>query len=253
MNLVWDLDLPLAPKMVLLSLADQANDHGVCWPAVSSMMKRTGMKERAVRENIRQLREVYGHLVIDPTSGKSNTYRVVVNQTPALNAWVHKMQGCTNRIPPRHQVQGTPALNAPPYIEPPLIHQGTTNARGGFDGFWSVYPKRKSKEQCRKAWEKLNPDEYLEQAIMAGLQVAMKSGQWRKKGEDGQVGAYIPSPLRFLQERQWEDDYGPVKLAPPSPKLAVVEPVEPITAASREAGKSAVREAIQAAKGVRNG
>lgn len=249
MNAVWDLDLPLAPKMVLLSLADQANDHGVCWPAVSSMMKRCGLGERAVRLNIKLLRETYGYLVIDPTSGKANTYRVLTNPAPASSAGVHQVQGCTKDTPPLHVVQGTPASNAPPYIDPPLIHQEPTLAREGFLKFQSEYPKLRSMERAWKVWQRINPDEQLQAAIMAGLMQAKTSAEWLRRDEKGKVGRFIPHAWRFLDERQWEDDFGPVKLASPQRTAATPEPPpQPLTDEARARGAAAAQQAKAAAK-----
>ena len=36
MTKVWRMDLPTTDKMVLLALADAANDDGMCWTAVCS-------------------------------------------------------------------------------------------------------------------------------------------------------------------------------------------------------------------------
>lgn len=47
----WPLQgMSPAQKAVLISLADQANDDGVCWPAVGTIAARTCLSERAVRD-----------------------------------------------------------------------------------------------------------------------------------------------------------------------------------------------------------
>jgi len=48
-NEVWKLDLPSTDKFVLISLADQANDYGVCWPSISKIAKRCGITDRAAQ------------------------------------------------------------------------------------------------------------------------------------------------------------------------------------------------------------
>jgi hypothetical protein len=55
MALVWPLQMPLTAKAVLVSLADQANDDGVCWPAVGTLCMRTCMSERTARNALRWL------------------------------------------------------------------------------------------------------------------------------------------------------------------------------------------------------
>ncbi len=47
----WPLQgMSPAQKAVLISLADQANDDGVCWPSVKTLTERTCLSERAVRD-----------------------------------------------------------------------------------------------------------------------------------------------------------------------------------------------------------
>lgn len=48
MQLVWDLPLDLSPKMLLLSLADQANDAGECYPSTKTLARRIGASQRTV-------------------------------------------------------------------------------------------------------------------------------------------------------------------------------------------------------------
>lgn len=43
-----------ALKWVLISLADNANDHGYCWPAIETIGQRTGLTERSVQRAIKQ-------------------------------------------------------------------------------------------------------------------------------------------------------------------------------------------------------
>ena len=56
-SLVWDVQsLSQARKMLLLSLADNANDEGSAWPSVETIMRRTGFKsESGVRSAIKEL------------------------------------------------------------------------------------------------------------------------------------------------------------------------------------------------------
>jgi len=40
---------------VLVALADQANDDGICWPSVGSISRRTRLSERTVQRALRSL------------------------------------------------------------------------------------------------------------------------------------------------------------------------------------------------------
>jgi hypothetical protein len=88
MSIVWDLHLPPGEKLVLLALADQANDEGVqCWPAVSTIARRSGQGERTVRRALADL-ESKGHLTRQHRDGASTQYVVhpCQNGTPAKSA-----------------------------------------------------------------------------------------------------------------------------------------------------------------------
>lgn len=75
----WPLQgMSPAQKSVLISLADQASDDGVCWPAVGTIAKRCCMSERAVRDAMLQL-ENAGLLSRERRYNASNVYSI----TPA--------------------------------------------------------------------------------------------------------------------------------------------------------------------------
>lgn len=55
MSAVWDLELKPISKLLLLALADNANDQGVCWPSISHIMKKTSLARRTVETNLQVL------------------------------------------------------------------------------------------------------------------------------------------------------------------------------------------------------
>ncbi|MBD8492986.1 helix-turn-helix domain-containing protein [Pseudomonas syringae] len=110
-----------AQKSVLISLADNANDEGVCWPSIATICMRTCLSERAVRNAIRWLEES-GLLKSDQRFGRSTWYTV----TPARYAPGSKCPPAPDAPPPRHQMPPTPAYGAPnPGTRCPQNHNGT--------------------------------------------------------------------------------------------------------------------------------
>ena len=86
--LTWAFEQPInaTEKVVLLALADHANEHGVCWPSVSILMKRANVGERTVQRAIQSL-EGAGYLTRerrarDNGSDTSNLYRLIFDRTP---------------------------------------------------------------------------------------------------------------------------------------------------------------------------
>jgi Helix-turn-helix domain len=76
MTQVWGLaDLSSTQKLVLLSLADNANDHGECYPSIANVAARTCLHERTVQTTIRTLAQM-GYVRIVPRPGTSTLYRL---------------------------------------------------------------------------------------------------------------------------------------------------------------------------------
>lgn len=80
MALCWPLQLPPVAKAVLISLADNANDSGYCWPSIESICERTCFGRTAVIDAIKWL-EVNGHLSANRENGRKTTYVVTANQS----------------------------------------------------------------------------------------------------------------------------------------------------------------------------
>ena len=75
MNQVWQLAIPSGQKIVLLSLADQANDHGVCWPSMAQIAVRCSITERSVRNHVAEM-ESSGILRRDVIAGRGTVYHI---------------------------------------------------------------------------------------------------------------------------------------------------------------------------------
>lgn len=107
MSIVWELDLPPGEKLVLLALADQANDAGThCFPSVGTIAKRSGQNERTVRRALRSL-ETKGHLTSHERRGTSTDYAV----HPGHHA-------PPDKLPPRTKTTVTPDTTPPKPLEP---------------------------------------------------------------------------------------------------------------------------------------
>lgn len=70
-------------KLLLLALADFANDSGICWPSAASLAKRIGETERHTRQLIKALVDA-DDLLIVAGGGRGNTtrYAIAVGLTP---------------------------------------------------------------------------------------------------------------------------------------------------------------------------
>ncbi len=74
-------DVKDARRMVIVALADQANDEGVCWPGDEHLCFRTAKDKRTVRRAVRWL-EDHGYLSIAPYPGLENAYHLHLPEVP---------------------------------------------------------------------------------------------------------------------------------------------------------------------------
>jgi hypothetical protein len=75
MTAVWALDLPDSDKIVLLALADCANDEGHCWPGMRSLIAKCSKSDRTIQASIKRLVDE-GHLTRREVPGKGCNYTV---------------------------------------------------------------------------------------------------------------------------------------------------------------------------------
>ncbi|HDZ3416080.1 helix-turn-helix domain-containing protein [Pseudomonas aeruginosa] len=158
MSACWPLQgMSPAQKAVLISLADQANDQGVCWPAVDSIAMRCCLSNRAVQQAIKWLRSV-GIVSVEERQGRSTIYSV----TPAAYAppqEMHPSSKCTRAgnaptpadaaPPPPQDMHPTPAASAPRTVIEP-----TREPSGNLLPADSGQPdaERDRQQACRAIW-----------------------------------------------------------------------------------------------------
>jgi hypothetical protein len=100
MTSVWErTDLSSTQKLVLLALADWANDEGLCWPSVNRLAAKASLTNRGVQKSIRSLEDM-GFIRREEVTGKGNRYWISI---PAND--VHP---CTAFTPPLNDVHPTP-------------------------------------------------------------------------------------------------------------------------------------------------
>jgi phage replication O-like protein O len=106
----------------------------------------------------------------------------------------------TKDIPKKHNQKTTPKETL------------SRSLRERFEIFWTAYPRKKSKAKAEKAFAKLNPDEQLMTALMAGLTQAMTSEQWANP-------QFIPYAASWLNAGGWMDE---IQSAYSDAELAVI-------------------------------
>lgn len=75
MAMCWPIQTTATAKSVLISLADNANDEGYCYPSIPLIAERTCLNRRTVERAIKHLEEE-NLLVADRSNGRHTTYVV---------------------------------------------------------------------------------------------------------------------------------------------------------------------------------
>ena len=246
MSQCWPLQISPTAKAVLISLADNANDQGHCWPSLSTIAMRTCFSERAVQNGIKWLEE-HGLVKANRSNGRHTTYVVTPNgfQPPQEMHGLVDANPSTSFTPeadaPPQQMRHTPAADAgdprttcvtPPQEVPTNRHRTvnepsknrqtgsaekpkTTKPKTapamaeGFDRFWTVYPRKDGKQDALKAWQKIKPDEALQAKILQALEAVKQTQQWLKDG-----GQFIPHGATWLNKKRWQDEIGLAAVTP---------------------------------------
>lgn len=78
MNRVWDTSATIGTnRVVLLALADRADDKGIAYPSIDWIAQRANIRPRQVRNILRSLEEC-GELITIPGRGRGNTNLYIV-------------------------------------------------------------------------------------------------------------------------------------------------------------------------------
>jgi Helix-turn-helix domain len=119
MTAVWSIDLPDSQKIVLLALADCANDEGLCWPSMATLTKKCSKGERTVQGVIKDL-VTAGHLSRDEVAGRGCKY-LVHPRSDCAPQKPHPRSRCAT---PPQPLRDTPAAAAD---KPSKNHQEPSN------------------------------------------------------------------------------------------------------------------------------
>lgn len=198
MAMVWKLTGIDAPqKLVLLCLADNANNQGVCWPSIPDIAERCCYDPRTIIRIIGNLTE-RGLINREERKGKSSIYHIM---TPVVDVTPDKLSPLTSDtytpvvdVTPTPDIQNNPPIT--PYKEEPSFEPSkriTTAMDLGeiavpswmptslWKDWLEVRKKKKVPNTDRAlllAIEKLSgfrdrgikPEEILEHAILSGYQ-----------------------------------------------------------------------------------
>lgn len=193
--------------LVMLALADFADDRGRCWPSIATIAKRARMTTRSAQRILRKLQDD-GAVKISTGSARHGCNEYVL--TPDARVTPDTMSPLTPVSPPP-DARVTPPLT-PASPEPSLNHQEPSilscalsapdREPDRFQDFWDQYPHRngakKGKEAARKRWQaaikaRASPDQII-------------AGAMRYASDRQVIQGYAKDPATWLNQKGWEDD-----------------------------------------------
>lgn len=76
-----------------------------------------------------------------------------------------------------------------------------------FDKFWAVYPRHTAKQDAKRAFLRISPDDTLLNTMLTAIQRQKQTEQWSDP-------RYVPHPATWLNGRRWEDEPAAARAAP---------------------------------------
>ena len=210
MSMVWEADLPTTEKVVLLAIADSADDDGDnAWPSVATLARKASVSDRRVQQIVKSL-ESQGLLAIYPQAGghrgmrddrRPNLYAINIDGVKAISP--RNGDGVKSDAP-RGEIfsaHGVKPISPNTSIEP-SNRTSITAKDSDFDQFWQVYPRKEAKKAALTAW--LRATRYVDPAVI--IDAAL-----RYRADPNRDAEFTAHPATWLNQGRWEDDPLPAR------------------------------------------
>lgn len=197
-------------KLVLIKLADNANDDGECWPSYQYIADQCEIARSTVKVHIRELEKaglLRREFRRNGEVNQTNVFHLTLDSGAADNrggAADNPGGGAADNPRTSHSSE--------PVIEP-ITHGASAPIDDGFEQAWKVYPKREGanpKNKAHSAWKARLREGVTPEQMLAGV---MRYAEYCQK-TDRIKTSYVMQAVRFFgTERAFENDWAasPVK------------------------------------------
>lgn len=226
---VWDAQDLIQKQgelLVMLVLADYANDDGVCWPSIEQIARKSRMDQRSARRIVRRLEE-QGHVVRAASVGReTNRYVIIPNPDRESGSTLTESPGRKTPNPDSEYTQPGLSIHSPPY--PPYKDKPSKNHHNAresdlfnesengeaipssqaswkdlFDQWWAIYPRKasrkKAEERFRAALKRVGFEALMQATRNYAAAVSAK----------GTEQQFIAHGSTWLHQERWEDWLSP--------------------------------------------
>jgi hypothetical protein len=226
MSLVWAMDLPDSEKIVLLALADCANDEGHCWPGMATLTRKCSKSDRTIQIAIRSLC-TKGHLTRREVPGKGCNYTVhpIVRLADPRSCCTPEGTSPRNDLgtPPKpvrdtpEAASGKPSKN---HQEPSSSARGAVGVKTLIPADWKAPPVSELPPRSRACAEQWTEDSYQTEAeafVCYWRSERKMKGDWRDTWcnrivsrhsavmRDQKFGNAAPASKQQLSAAQWRE------------------------------------------------
>lgn len=230
MNWAWGVRLSPTLKLLLMALADIADDDGVCWPGIALLAKKCCVSDRTV-QRLLVLLQGGGLLVVEP--------RFRSDGSRTSNRYLLQMKGGDKLSPVpiaddvehgKEQSDGGDDADTLTTTCPPSTHQTPqqpqTDSCGGGE---LIFPKQLSKKEVAIATQRLavlssgvaqEVVDELAARMSAGVIRGSPLGYLRTLINRAQAGTFTPEAgIRVAHAREREKELEQIKQNTPAPSM----------------------------------
>lgn len=191
----YDERLKANEKLLYGEIVCLCNKSGYCYATNEYFSNLYNVSTRSITEWIKKL-EKCNHIVcvVDTKRFKDGTVKkerkIYLNHIEKSQHH-HIEDFCENHIEENFSYNNTSNIN----------NINKENIKRKFEKFWEAYPKKKSKGNAEKWFDKNNPSDELVDIMIDKISLLKNTEQWTKDN-----GQYIPYPTTWLNAKGWEDE-----------------------------------------------
>ena len=209
-----------AEKLLLIVLANYADENGRCWPSQATLSQKTCMSDRSIRTAFVRL-EGLGLIIRERRTRKDGSRTSDMIQL-CLDAQTEddggdlpeNISGPTGKSRQSYRKnlpvlpENISGLTSYEPSDDPSFYPSDKRARD-FERFWQAYPEKKGKRAAEAAFAKAIKRGTIDQMLWAIDDAKANSRKW--------LEGFIPNPTTWLNQDRWNDEHSTRSI--PSRKL----------------------------------
>ena len=209
MSDVWRTSLPTVEKMVLLVIADHANDEGTqSYPSQATIASKASISIRTVQRSVNNLVERGFIRMFKGAGGSANCREDRRPHLYQININKLRADIVTGRSNDANGVTLTAVTGGQ---SRPMNHPTKTSIKPSelFEEFWKIYPRKVAKQAALKSWVKIIQTTDPEIVIQGATRYLL---------DPNRSPTYTAHPATWLNAHRWLDDALPVRNVSPEEK-----------------------------------